>query len=416
MGTVVTGQSVWFTDHRRMVHVDSADLVPEKLAAIVSEARDAVTGSVSPPVLEDDSRCRGCSQVQVCLPSEELASSPKIVPRHTDGVPLYVHEQGGYVFWKRGRVYVRKRNGSEESFPVETIDHLAIVGDVSITTAVLRELPARGKPVLMCTYGGRCISYVSAMERPNGLARVRLATLSENIRYRIASELVRAKVGNQATVLARNQDGRSVAKRIREIRDSIRPELNNLPPDTDPAGYLFSVEGGCADLYFPTYRRSVSAPGDPDSWKRGDKRTNPDELNSALNFGYALLRAAVSRSILGCGLDPVDGTLHTPSRNKPALTLDIMEQFRAPLIDAVIRSGFNRRELSEKDFISLGGSSRLTESGRRTVVSLFGDALLRENTYLGRAMTWRRTLDYQARALVKVCDGTMPVYRGVHTR
>ena len=134
----------------------------------------------------------------------------------------------------------------------------------------------------------------------------------------------------------------------------------------------------------------------------------------ALNFGYALLRAAVDRSILGCGLDPVDGVLHTPGRNKPALSLDLMEQFRAPVVDETVRTLFNRGELTERDFN--GVTVRLTESGRKTMLNAFGETMLRTHRYLGSELTWRRTLDYQARALLHVIEGTSPTYKALRTR
>ena len=410
-GETVTAQSVWFSEHSRMVRVTDEEIGTVDVAALASSTREVLEGVEAPPVLDDDARCHGCSQVEVCIPSVELLASPKIVPRYPNGRPLYVHAQGGSIAWRKGQIVVKRRNLPDETFPSEAVDYLAVIGDVSITSAVLRELPSRGTPVLFCTHNGKCISYVASPQRPNGVSRVRVATLSVTTRYAVAAELIRAKVSNQATVLGRFPSGKDAARRIRSIRDTIPVEWSD-DPAVKGARALFAAEGGCADLYFSEYVNTLRISTDV-PWYRG-KRPATDPINSALNFGYALLRAAVDRSILGCGLDPVDGVLHTPGRNKPALSLDLMEQFRAPVVDEMVRTLFNRGELTERDFN--GVTVRLTERGRKTLLNAFGETMLRTHKYLGPELTWRRTLDYQARALLHVIDGTSPTYKALRTR
>ena len=60
-----------------------------------------------------------------------------------------------------------------------------------------------------------------------------------------------------------------------------------------------------------------------------------------LNYVYALLLADVVKAITVCGLDPHAGFLHSSNRNKPALALDLMEEFRAPIADSVVQTVIN---------------------------------------------------------------------------
>ena len=75
------------------------------------------------------------------------------------------------------------------------------------------------------------------------------------------------------------------------------------------------------------------------------RRPATDPLNAALNYAYALLLADSVRAVMACGLDPHHGFLHSSGRNKPALALDLAEEFRAAVADSVVIGTFNNGEL-----------------------------------------------------------------------
>ena len=65
------------------------------------------------------------------------------------------------------------------------------------------------------------------------------------------------------------------------------------------------------------------------------RRREADDQNRLLNYGYAVLRAAVGRSVCGAGLHPSIG-LHHHGRNNPwSLADDLMEPYR-PLVDSAV--------------------------------------------------------------------------------
>src|ERR1039457_5899428 len=96
------------------------------------------------------------------------------------------------------------------------------------------------------------------------------------------------------------------------------------------------------------------------------RRPARDPVNAALNFCYGMLLADVTRAVVACGLDPHAGFLHSSGRNKPALALDLSEEFRAPVADAVVIASFNNGEVKVRDFTSITGSTRLRDDGRRS--------------------------------------------------
>ena len=121
------------------------------------------------------------------------------------------------------------------------------------------------------------------------------------------------------------------------------------------------------------------------------------------------------RATAACGLDPHAGFIHSSSRNKPALALDLMEEFRAPVADSVVVRAFRNGELSEEDFCGVFGTCRLSDRGRKQLIAGFERRV--ETTFrhplFGYDVTWRRAIEVQARLVLGVIDGTQPTYRGV---
>jgi CRISPR-associated protein Cas1 len=152
--------------------------------------------------------------------------------------------------------------------------------------------------------------------------------------------------------------------------------------------------------------------------KRRSGRPAIDNVNAALNVAYSLLLADVLRSILACGLDPAGGVLHSAGRNKPALALDLMEELRAPIADSSVVWAINNGELRERDFRSDLGAVRLTDRGRKALISAYerrADSEFRHPHY-GYNVSWRRSMEIQARMFLAVILGELPAYRPVEIR
>ncbi|MFV2064152.1 MAG: CRISPR-associated endonuclease Cas1, partial [Chloroflexota bacterium] len=124
------------------------------------------------------------------------------------------------------------------------------------------------------------------------------------------------------------------------------------------------------------------------------------------------------RAIAACGLDPHAGFLHGSDRNKPALALDLCEEFRAPVADSAVLRAFNNGELTAADFRGVLGTTRLRDSGRKALIAAYEQ---RVNTtfshpVFGYRVTWRRAMEVQARMVLGVIDGTQDRYIGIRVR
>jgi len=121
---------------------------------------------------------------------------------------------------------------------------------------------------------------------------------------------------------------------------------------------------------------------------------------------------------MACGLDPHHGFLHSSGRNKPALALDLAEEFRAAVADAVVIGAFNNGELQRHDFTSALGSTALRDKGRKALIAAYERRVAGtfHHPTFAYELTWRRAMEVQARLVLGVLDGSMPRYVGIRTR
>ncbi len=148
------------------------------------------------------------------------------------------------------------------------------------------------------------------------------------------------------------------------------------------------------------------------------RRPARDPINAAINYAYGLLVADIIRAVVARGLDPHAGFLHSSGRNKPALALDLAEEFRAPVADSVVIGAFNNGEIKAADFSDITGSTRLRERGRTALITAYERRITTRfrHPLFGYEVTWRRAMEIQARLVLGVIDGTQPGYKGILTR
>jgi len=143
------------------------------------------------------------------------------------------------------------------------------------------------------------------------------------------------------------------------------------------------------------------------------RRPPLDAINCLLSYLYALLRHDCIAALTATGLDPFVGYLHTERPNRPALALDLMEEFRPLLADRLAITLINRKQIMTNDFVSReGGAIEFTPAGRKTVITAWQSRkqetvthpLLDQEYRIGQLML------VQARILARHLRGDLPEY------
>ncbi len=407
-GHDVAEGAVWFSTTRRRVRVELDDDLLDRARKEIELARKVIESDKPPDPLEDDPRCRRCSHVDVCLPDEHRRRYPsrRIGVADPTGRVLHLATPGSRASLRRGRIEIDARGQPTTTIPYGHVVALVVHGNAEISSALVRQSLADGRPIVWCSWSGRVDGWTVPAQGPNGEARGRQHRLGDLVKLRVARAIVAAKLRNQAALLRRH-----ALPARRKLRDLAREA-----PGASSQRELFGIEGRGAALYFKDLSRALAP-----EWATIERRTSRparDPVNAALNLAYGLLLGDVIRAITACGLDPAGGVFHTAKRNKPALALDLMEELRAPMADSAVIWAVNNGELRAEHFTQQTGSVRMKQAGRKALIAAYERRATTEfrHPQFGYRISWRRAMEVQARMFLALLFGDVDRYVPIEIR
>lgn len=298
------------------------------------------------------------------------------------------------------------------------VSQLNIMGNVQVSTQAIRELCEREIPICYFTYGGRFYGLTSGMAHRNvELRRLQFrAAEDEKLSLGLARGFVKAKILNCRTMLRRNYQG---------VPGRILQDLNRLAEKAAAArsaDILLGIEGTAARLYFENFagmlKPKTANTGALFDFTERNRRPPKDPVNALLSFTYALLTKELTVTLLAVGFDPYLGFFHRPRYGRPALALDLMEEFRPLIADSVVIGLINNGEMGDGDFIRSAGAVAMTDAARRRLLDAYErrmDTLITHPVF-GYKVNYRRILEVQARLLARYLAGEIAHYPSFRTR
>lgn len=405
------------TRERRTIGFDD-DLVARTRAALAGLRQ--VAASPEPPApLVDSPKCPRCSLVGICLPDEtnaladrSLRSPRRLTPRHDAARPMYVTEQGAYAGLRDGRVRVTQgRDNVIAEARLIDVSQVNLYGNAQISTQLVRECFRREVPVLWFSYGGWFSGMAEGLPGKNVELRRRQAGVSLQAGLPVARRMVNGKIRNARTLLMRNSRERD--KGVVESMRSLAEQALSAPRIES----LLGVEGTAARLYFGQFS-SMIRDDLPFDFEGRNRRPPKDPVNCLLSYVYSLIIKDLTAITFGVGFDPYVGFFHRPRFGRPALALDLAEEFRPLIGDSVVVSMINNGEVRLHDFTTRSTGVSLTDDGRRAVLRAYERRLETEVTHptFGYKVSYRRVMEVQARLLAAYVMGEVPDYVAFATR
>jgi CRISP-associated protein Cas1 len=140
---------------------------------------------------------------------------------------------------------------------------------------------------------------------------------------------------------------------------------------------ILGMEGAGSAAYFRCFGKLLSNPA---QWPFPGrvKRPPTDPVNALLSFGYSLLTNKVASAVQLVGLDHYIGYLHSSFYGRPALALDLVEEFRPLIVDSIVVDIVNHRMLTPADFVVELGAYRLKDAKRTIFFTKFEERLNEE--------------------------------------
>jgi len=334
---------------------------------------------------------------------------------------LYVIEPGARLEKEYERLLVTLNDEVILRAPIGSVSRVVLVGRAGATTPALHALLAAGIPLVFISRGGKLLGKLAPPVSGNlPLRQVQYGRDADaSFCLGLARSIVAGKLRNQRTLAARLAR-RAAAPSTPRPEINITPELGALVARAEAADDLDTlrgIEGHGARLYFRAYRAAFQ----PD-WLFTNRNRRPprDPINALLSLGYSLLTQNMMSALEIVGLDPYLGYFHTETYGRPALALDLVEEFRAPVVDSLALWVIGQRILRPDDFRpgDEKGGVELTDRGLREFLFQFSrklesEVLVRE---LGRRLSYRKLFEVQARRLARAITGDSEPYRPFRAR
>lgn len=415
---------IYFVGSKERVSVEFDEELVSLTLSQAEKMRDLADLSEIPPPLEDSAKCIRCSLVGICLPDEvyllrkgKHTPVRKLAPARDHALPLYVQQPRARV-GKCGDI-LQIKEGKEVIAEARLIEvsQLVLFGSVQVSTQVIHELCKRNIPICYLSRGGWFYGVTHGITHKNvELRRRQFETAQDKERcLSLAKCFVRAKIANCRTILRRNHTS--------PPKDVLR-DLKSYIDQTarcDSLESLLGIEGVAAQRYFCEFSgliRSGSSDCPGFDFRTRNRRPPRDPVNALLSFAYAILAREWATVLQNVGFDPYMGFYHQARYGKPALALDLMEEFRPLIAESVVITAINNREVRGKDFIARFGSVALTPDGRKCFLQTYERRMGQEITHpvFGYRVSYRRILEIQARLLGRYLLGEIPVYPSFTTR
>lgn len=347
------------------------------------------------------------------VPSKpRVAKAEDLAQLIISGFGVYLGKRSERLQVKISGKVAKDQNGSAYEFPFFRISEVVIASrGVSISSDLIEEFGERGIRLTFIDRGGRPYAMLASptLTATVESRREQLKAFDDARGLEFARAVVRGKIRNQRHLLLycgkylkqvnpeRYETLAGLARQLRQLELQARKVQGSTV--SEKRAELMGTEGVAARLYWEGFRLIVK---DKAEFMGREHRGTEDPLNALLNYGYGILYGHVWGAVAHAGLEPFAGFLHVDRPGKPSLVLDLVEEFRQPVVDRTVIAFVN---LSQKLEMAEG---LLDEDTRRALAEKVLERLGSTEPYRGQQYQIRSIIQMQARALVSFLRGKAP--------
>jgi CRISPR-associated protein Cas1 len=339
-----------------------------------------------------------------------------------------------------------KRREQKKAIPLFKIEEVIVLGDITLTTPALASLLEAQITITYLSKHARYLGTLSPALTKNSLLRLAQHAnhASPECRHMLARSFVLGKLRNMKTLLMRyqrsqpelalssqieslkrclqavehmNSDEQEWSKKMegenasnvrlqqKDVIQLVRSRMNGL-------GSLLGYEGAGSAAYFSGFGQLIKC-----DWSHGfvkrTRRPPTDPVNALLSYGYVILASQITSILASVGFDPYIGYLHSSRYGKPALALDLLEEFRPIIVDSVVLNMLNNRQLNPENFQQELKSYHMIDATKRLFLQKFEERMQETITHpvFGYRASYRRCIELQSRLLGKYLTEEIKEYK-----
>jgi CRISP-associated protein Cas1 len=316
---------------------------------------------------------------------------------------LIVNGYGVYLGLHGGRLRVSSEGKTQEDVPLLHLQSVHVV---------TRSASISASALYACCHAGIPIHFVDSMEGHYASVlspqlttvvvtrRAQLEAVQTECGVAIGKQLCAGKIRSQVTNL------RYIAKRLEgDLQLLFKQTISDLLAYADRLESLeatnieevratmMGIEGMSSRLYWNALGQLI--PEDY-GWQGRTGRHATDPANMLLNYGYGILYGEVQNALALAGLEPYAGLIHTDRPGKPSLTCDLIEEFRAPIVDRTVMGLLNRHYE-----VKLDEDGKMEREFRKEFAEHILSRLHAQAVYDGKRLELRSIIQRQARRLAR---------------
>ena len=265
-----------------------------------------------------------------------------------------------------------------QEFPFGEVEGISVFGQPSLSTPLLRGCMKNAITVSFYTENGHYFGRLAPSEHVDPIKQKMQLCASDDPEFSLvlSKKIVQAKIYNSICLLKSKNE-------IYDFNDSDLFALHHSLDNINGAHSISQVmgfEGNAAKAYFSCLSKLLYN----DEFRFRGRSSHPpkDPFNSMLSYGYSLLYRNIIGSIESSGLHPYFAFLHKIRPGHAALASDLIEEWRAFLVDRVVLDFVNNEEVFITDFKdSKNGSFYMEPELMKKLTREFGDVFVQTETY-----------------------------------
>ena len=330
---------------------------------------------------------------------------------------LYITTPGKYLSLDGENVVVTGDGEADRRFPLHNFEEIVTVGYTGTSPAFMGACAKRGIALSFLTPSGKFLARVCGENRGNVLLR--------RTQYRYADDLLMTTEISKSFLAGKLYNSRGVIERatrdypmrldtvkLKDISLKIKDAGARLA-SCQTGAELRGVEGEAAKWYFSGIDDLILQQKENFFLHDRNRRPPMDNMNAMLSFVYTLLAGNCTAALEAVGLDPYVGFLHRDRPGRASLALDLMEEFRAVLVDRFVLSIVNKRIVTADGFIKReNGSVMMTDETRKSVITAWQNKKSEEikHPFLDEKIEWGLVPYTQALLLARFIRGDIDAY------
>ena len=261
---------------------------------------------------------------------------------------LYVTEQGALIRKEGQRLIVEKDDEILADIPAVKVESVLVFGNVQFTTQAVRLMLENNMEMALFSSKGRLLGQLTSPMPKNIVIRQAQYARHQEQEFveGFARAITSAKIRNCLEFLreySHNHPDLDLSLEKAQVQDGL--QASEKASDSQS---ILGIEGSAARAYFAAFSKMIGAGFTFTGRKR---RPPPDPVNALLSLGYTMIYNELNSLLDGIGFDPFLGFLHQPRYGHATLASDIVEEFRAPLVDRFTLKLINNRMLKPEDFV-----------------------------------------------------------------